>query len=70
MTPLPCPFCGKIPVVRPVKPNVEGNTWGEVKCINYACPAMPSVLDGERVADKRGSEAYKQAAIKRWNTRA
>jgi hypothetical protein len=66
--PCPCPWCGEIPIVRPQFPEREGNAWGEVECNNPDCPAQPSVCDGIDVADSRGSDAYKRAAIERWNT--
>lgn len=67
--PLPCPFCGVVPEVRPACPEKEGNAWGEVLCVNPECPAQPSVLDGVDVSDDRGSLAYIEAAIERWNRR-
>jgi hypothetical protein len=68
--PLPCPFCGDEPGVLPVNPAREGSCWGEVRCMNAECPAQPRVRDDENVSDDRGSDAYKAAAIARWNTRA
>ena len=68
-TPLPCPFCGSIPDVRPSDPKNNGNAWGEVRCVNGRCPAKPRVDDGARIADDRGSDKYKRLAIKRWNKR-
>lgn len=68
--PLPCPFCGLQPVIIPTDPAKEGNAWGEVRCVSSQCVAKPSVRDGVGVSDERGSDAYKEAAIKRWNTRA
>ena len=68
--PLPCPFCGKMPFVGPENPQEEGNAWGVVCCKNEKCPAQPRVEDGEEIADMRGSDAYKAAAIKRWNQRS
>jgi len=67
--PLPCPFCGRRPFVGPADPKKEGNAFGYVECRNAGCPANPRVEDGEPVADDRGPEAYKLAAIKRWNKR-
>lgn len=67
---LPCPFCGETPHVGPEHPEIRGNAWGFVECQNDACPAQPRVQDGEDIADDRGSDAYKQCAIKRWNRRA
>ena len=64
-----CPFCGHIPEVGPLNPELDGNAWGYVKCKNRKCPARPEVLDGESIADDRGSDEYKNAAINRWNTR-
>ena len=65
----PCPFCGHAPTVYPLKPELEGNAFGQVRCSNDDCPAKPCVNDGEDDADERGSDAYKAAAIKIWNTR-
>ena len=70
LTPLPCPFCGKAPKIFPSQPLFEGNAWGAVQCMNSRCPAQPSVRDGAQVADERGSGAYRDLAIKRWNRRA
>jgi hypothetical protein len=70
MKPLPCPFCGTPPEVYPKDPKNEGAAWGQVRCEYEDCPAHPNVKDGEPVADERGAEAYRQAAIKRWNKRA
>lgn len=67
--PLPCPFCGAIPEVRPLHPKLEGDCWGEVICMNDECSARPRVRDAETINDDRGSDAYKEAAIQRWNTR-
>jgi hypothetical protein len=70
MKPLPCPFCGKLPQVYPKDPEREGNTFGQVRCEYMRCAANPCVNDGCGVADERGSKAYQQLAIKRWNRRA
>jgi DNA-directed RNA polymerase subunit RPC12/RpoP len=63
--PINCPICGKRPLVKPVNPDDEGNAWGEVVC--HQDDHHLSILDGEEVADERGSDAYKEAAILRWN---
>lgn len=68
--PLPCPFCGMAPIVRPQDPEKQGSCWGEVRCIGADCPANPVVLDAETVSDDRGSDGYKAAAVARWNRRA
>jgi hypothetical protein len=68
--PLPCPFCGEQPEVLPKDPKRSGNAWGAVRCANEDCHASEcSVGDGEAMADDRGSDLYKEAAIRRWNTR-
>ena len=64
--PLECPFCGETPLLEPVG-STRGNAWGSVRCINEDCPAQPEVMDGETVADDRGTRAYQDAAIERWN---
>ena len=69
MKPLPCPFCGALPIILPEKPERDGGCWGEVKCVNKECCVSPCVYDGDPVADDRGSEAYIQLAIERWNIR-
>lgn len=68
--PLSCPFCGEQPELFPKNPKVEGTVWGEVRCTYSGCAAKPSVRDGEEVNDERGSDAYKRAAIQRWNRRS
>ncbi len=69
-TPLPCPFCGKKPVVLPVNPEVNGScAWGSVKCVNKRCPVKPECKDGSMIYDMRGPGAYKDLAIRRWNRR-
>lgn len=72
--PLHCPFCRHRPAVVPENPKVEGNAWGAVVCLNEDCPTYDyaqrqgvKVKDGEDVADERGSDAYKNAAVMRWN---
>lgn len=67
--PLPCPFCGMAPILRPQNPEAQGSCWGEVRCINGECPAQPVVRDRETVSDDRGSDAYKAAAVGLWNVR-
>jgi hypothetical protein len=61
-----CPFCHTEPKVIPSNPEMDGNAWGAVQCVNQACPARPRVADGSTVADERGSDAYKALAIRRW----
>ena len=64
MKPKPCPFCKKEPSVFPLDPKIEGTVWGKVECINKDCPAKNvGVYDGIEIADDRGAEAYKEAAI-------
>lgn len=74
---LPCPFCGKKPDTFPKNPKVEGNAWGEVRCVNRRCATFSgrseeavAVGDGSLINDERGTEAYIRAAIKRWNRRS
>jgi hypothetical protein len=74
-TPRPCPFCGASPEVGPADPKREGDAWGYVQCVNPDCATFNSGLrghgirieDGEDVADDRGSAAYIQCAVRRWN---
>lgn len=68
-TPKPCPWCGCSPTVVPTNPEYQGNAWGRVFCANVECPATPSVGDGVAASDGRGSDAYKELAIERWNRR-
>ena len=70
LTPIGCPFCGEAPSLSPDNPDLDGNAWGEVACLNDDCPATPSVTDGESISDDRGSGAYIDAAIRLWNKRA
>lgn len=69
VNPKPCPFCGAEPAIRPEDPETDGAAWGEVRCMNQDCAAKPSVRDGVTTSDDRGSAAYKEAAIERWNRR-
>ena len=70
LKPLPCPFCGKKPRLLPRSPDVEGDAWGAVACVNRRCAANPRCADGEKQADSRGTGAYIDCAIRRWNRRA
>jgi hypothetical protein len=70
LVPLPCPFCGHAPNLYPQNPDDEGAAWGEVSCVNILCPVEVRVYDGEINADNRGSGAYIDCAIRRWNKRA
>jgi hypothetical protein len=67
--PLPCPFCGKPPVVYPLNPEIEGDAFAYVICETKRCVANPRVADGALSCDSRGSDKYKAAAIRRWNKR-
>jgi len=67
---LSCPFCGRQPEVVPSNPDEDGDAWGMVLCSNGDCVAQPSVLDGEEISDSRGSDEYKNSAIRRWNARS
>lgn len=68
--PFNCPFCGHEPKIYPGELEKSGNCYGSVRCENIDCPAKPRVEDGINVSDDRGSDAYKEAAILRWNNRA
>lgn len=70
ITPLPCPFCGAKPRLLPSDPETFGDAWGRVACMSAKCHAQPDVLDGATSADDRGSGAYIDLAIKKWNKRA
>lgn len=70
LTPLPCPFCGKNPKISPLNPDEEGNAWGMVYCAYSRCYLRPSVEDGSNIADGRGTGAYIDMAIRRWNKRS
>lgn len=75
MNPLPCPFCGKEPILRPDNPKIHGNAWGAVSCANARCVTAGNgdygvtVYDGQDICDERGSAKYIQCAIRRWNRR-
>ena len=73
LTPLPCPFCGTKPQMRPLLKDVqagrEGSAYGVVYCASRRCPANPSVANGQQVADERGTGAYIDCAIRLWNRR-
>ena len=70
LVPLPCPFCGTKPKLAPQNPDEDGNAWGEVYCASSRCAVAPSVNDGQECADERGTGAYMDCAIRRWNKRA
>lgn len=70
LKPLPCPFCGKAPIVEPAEPEREGDAWGSVICNNGRCAVQPVCKDGSKINDIRGPGAYKDLAIRRWNRRA
>lgn len=77
MSALPCPFCGRAPHIGPARPDLDGNAWAEVVCLNRRCVTYDerfrrgvTVRDGALSCDERGSAAYKRAAIRRWNRRA
>jgi hypothetical protein len=76
LKPLPCPFCGKLPRIEPKNPERDGDAWGAVTCVNKRCATFNgrdegvSVGDGSLIADSRGPDKYKEAAIRRWNRRA
>lgn len=69
LVPLSCPFCGKKPKLAPKDPAREGNAWGAVYCSNSRCSVSPKARDGQSSADERGTGAYMDCAIRRWNKR-
>jgi hypothetical protein len=70
LVPLPCPFCGVEPKLEPKNPAEEGDAWGAVHCSSPRCAVNPYVADGQRSSDTRGTGAYMDCAIRRWNKRA
>lgn len=67
--PKPCPFCGAQPEIFPVD-RFRTDRWASVKCTNRDCPAQPEAHDGEEVGDDLSRQAFRDAAIRRWNRRA
>ena len=70
LTPLPCPFCGTKPKLAPQDPAADGNAWGEVYCGSRRCAVRPRVRDGQDCSGERGTGAYMDCAIRRWNRRS
>lgn len=73
LTPLLCPFCGvkpkTLPLLKDVLAGNAGSAYGAVYCASSRCFVNPIVRDGQEVADERGTGAYIDCAIKRWNKR-
>jgi len=59
----PCPFCGSQPKVLPTRPDLDGDAWARVICVNSYCHVQP-------VAEAYVDQNPKAAAIAKWNTRA
>ena len=64
-TTLPCPFCGAMPILFPQRPDIEGNAWGAVTCMNETCRVRPSA----QWFDDRGTHFCHRKAILDWNRR-
>lgn len=61
LTPLPCPFCGEIPVVDSNNPQSRDETKAyRVCCAFDGCHVRPAAAVVSRNIE---------AAVKRWNTR-
>ena len=56
MDPLPCPFCGHLPVIEPWHGGAK--TKRLVSCDNYECHVVPMV-----------SGPTRGVAVAKWNTR-
>lgn len=57
LQPLPCPFCGEQPTVKPWHGGGPRKTM--VECESGECPAGPSSVGSSRAR-----------AVRKWNTRA
>ena len=60
---LPCPFCGKPPLVLPRDPASEGDSWTRITCDNRRCGATAA-------AESFAERGHFAAAAKKWNRRA
>ena len=73
----PCPFCGETPDLFPKDPEIEGDAWASVKCINEVCDCKPELKIYEDACAEGesggrwlvGKEIFEEAT-RRWNTRA
>lgn len=69
LTPLPCPYCGTAPEVYPKRPELEGYTFGQVRCEADDCAANPVVHSRNVEHAEATVDDYRADAIGMWNTR-
>lgn len=59
---LPCPFCGRPPLVHPVDPARDGDAWTTIACGNEVCRVCPRVTVHQ-------DSGHRETATRIWNTR-
>ena len=69
--PLPCPFCGEVPVMSPERyPYATLKVpWAVIRCVTELCPAHPSVSEANVGIYNLPVEQRREAVVKAWNIR-